>query len=260
MNEFNFISLAQKAMNAFIDDTFIDEDGNPVPDTGDSTDPLTAFKNSLKINDDDSIHYVTSKMLLAILGTGYINKAIGREFYGTPKTDFKQFYQVQPQLKFYFVEPERNRIKRNARNPKRMQFSIALRARIEDINDAYLSAITSKINAAFPKPNTSNDLIFLGTSKYSYYDPDNGYQLKGIQSANQSQAIDFIKSALQVADTAYESHRLTKTDRVGDLPDDSNKKMVTGYVALFKVIYINPQNRDDVVLVYRPLLDLSDIN
>lgn len=260
MKEYELISLAQKSINAFIDSTFIDEKGEPIPNDGNPANPLVAFKNGLKIDDKDSIHYVIAKMLIALLGTAHLATLVGNEFYGVPKTDFKQFYQLQPQLKFFFQEPERQRLKRGAKNPKRMQFSVALRKNIDDIDEAYLKDLTAKINSAFPRPRHSNDLIFLGSSKYSYYAPDDGYQLKGIQAPNETMAISFIKSILSVTGTKFEQYRLTRTTRLGEVPNDSStKKMVMGYVSLFKVVYVDPKNRDDIPLIYRPLLDLSDV-
>lgn len=242
MKEYELISLAQKSINAFIEDAFVDEKGDPISSDGNPTNPLVAFKNGLKIDDKDSIHYVIAKMLIALLGTAHLATLIGNEFYGVPKTDYKQSKTgLKKQILFSFKEPSALQKKRKAKNPKRLQIGVNVEGR--NIN---LSQLQEKIKTAFPKPveDSTANLYFCGAIKYSYFAPNDGLQITQLQSNHDTNAENLVKKICGLVDITYRPETLKRSQAVK--PDPTT---ILAYVALHKVVLIDGKNED--FLVYR---------
>lgn len=240
---FNFISVASKALNAYLDKIFIDADGAPITieDGVNYPAPLQSFKRALTIKDSDSLNLVVGKLVLGLIGTGYFSNLISEEFYGVPKSDFKQSKTgLKNQIIFYFVEPKSLQRKRKAADPKRIQIAVNIEGK-----DISLSTIQQKIKLTFPEPSKKTDLYFCGLSKYSYFAPEDGIQITQLRGDGVSTVRPFIERVLSVFDIEFKPERLKESKAA--IPTEGKLPNV-GYVALKKVVLVKGRDSDLIVL------------
>lgn len=237
---YNLVSYAKKALDGFLDRSFVDENGNPIQ-TDNLTDPAAAAKKALTIEDTDNLDAVAIKLIVALLGTDYLPELIGSAFYGIPKSDYKQSKTgLKKQIIFYFEEPRYMQAERKAKHPKRLRVGV----NVEGLNFE-IPELQEKIKRAFPDPKSEDSLYFCGTKKHSYFAPEDGVQITQLPANTGTEAKQLIEKILGIFGKSFKTDRLKESKQV--LVED---EVITGFVALRKVVLIDGTDED--LLIWRP--------
>jgi hypothetical protein len=244
----HFLQVAGKTLNKEIRDYF--DPGGEFPDD-DITTPTGALKRACLIDADDSLLLANSKMIFYGLMTGKLTDDIGKQFYGVPKTAFKEvFRSLDAQLIFYFKE-SRQDAKRmlRTRNPLDMRLSWRLLTKAEQLTQSDITGLQNRIVSNFP----ANYHHPKGLTKFAYNDPRNGFSGTNCLAINKAEAVDLYRGMCAIAQVQYDDGNLTKSSRdsyitetdivLGNSTKKTNKPR-TGRVYLQKVTLVLPNNND----------------
>lgn len=248
----HFLQVASRSLNKEIRD-FFDPKGD-FDDTNIST-PEAALKRACLMDPEEGLLLNIGKMIFYGLMTGKLSQDIGDQFYGTPKTSFKEFFRyLDVQLIFMFKESRQDAVRLNrTRNPLDMRLSFRLMTKSEQLTQSDITQLQNRITANF----TGSYGHPKGLTKFSYNDPQNGFSGTYINAVNRGDAVEIYKKLCNVSQVTFEDSFLSESSKrsfktetkivLGESTRKTNKPR-TGKVYLQKVTLVLPNNQDRVLV------------
>lgn len=233
-----------------------------LPDNDIST-PTGALMHACFIRPEDPVALNHMRMDYYSQICGGLIARIGDEFYGIPKSDFKQKKnRLAAQVVLKFQEPKTLQKRRKAKNPKRMTVSCDLLKPATEVTEEEIRAIASRLYREFPKPTKRGDMHFCGRSKYTYMAYEDGLQITQLQASSTKEAEQFIQKICRCMGREYREGLLKESKHVKPVQDQEvtvldettviKKSFVLGYVELRTGFFIGSSTGVDKALFFRP--------
>jgi len=147
--------------------------------------------------------------------------------YGIPTGTYHETFKFKPQVCLYFYEDLSD--VESGYQPIRSQITFRLMGETEtSISKTELTTLATKIKNEFGQNNGYR--FKRGKTLCTYYDPENGYQLK-LFTWEHTDAIDVIKKVLSLTNTAYDASKLNVSRNNNDsqaYPTIPDRKLILG--------------------------------
>lgn len=250
----HFLQVAAKSLNPEIRKYF-DPNGDFADE--DISTPTSALKRASLIDPEESLLLNVGKMIFYGLMTGKLSADIGDQFYGIPKTSFKDsFRYLDAQVILYFKEDSGDaRRQGRGKHPLDMQLSFRLLKKSEQLTESEVNQLQNRIIQSFPH----NFRHYKGLKRFSYNDTENGFSGTYVHSNFENEAKDLYQKACYIAGVPFDNDYLgesskksfkTETKMVLGEPSKRTTKPRTGHVYFWKSeLYL--AGRKDRVLVQR---------
>lgn len=213
----HFLQVVSKSLNPEIRKYF-DPNGE-FPDEDIST-PTSALKRASLIDPEESLLLNVGKMIFYGLMAGKLSADIGDQFYGIPKSSFKDIYRELDAQVILFFKEDRKSARQNDRSksPLDMRISFRLKEKSETITKADVTALQNRIIQQF-NPSFRH---YKGLKKFSYHDPANGFCGNRILANFENEAKDILQKACAIAQIPYSDDFLTASERASFRTETKN--------------------------------------
>ena len=178
--------------------------------------PEGRLKFKCLIKDKDSILFSILRILLFKFYCSDALDDITDNIYGIPYVDFKTHYNVVLALKFQEKPPYDS-----GTTPKRLQISLPLTIKPEDVTELTLNTLKRKLNTNFPEIYKH----YCGKNYYSYYDRNFQHRFK-VPARNANEAEILYQKMFELIDLDFEKSSFKEISKTTNTQNNSTVRVL----------------------------------